>query len=525
MLRKSRDNLKVKQLSADEAVKLIKDKDTVVICGAGGGIVEPTSLIEALSKRYKESSEPKDLTLVVSSGPGDRDNRGISPLAQSGLVRRAIQGHWGQSPRLADMVDRNEIEGYNYPIGVMCQLFRTAAAGQPGLITHVGLGTFIDPRQKGGKLNEKTTEELIKLINIEGKDYLFYPSIFADVAIIRGTTADSNGNISMEDEICFMDVLATAQAVHNNGGIVICQVQKVVKANTLHPKTVKVPGYLVDAIVVEPNQPQLYDAPINRFMSGDFVLDSDEVIPMELNHRKIVARRALLEAKPGYVGNLGVGIADGIGVVAREEGVEDEFVLTVEHGESGGIPAQGIFIGAGYNIQSIIDMPSQFDFYDGGGLDIAFLSFAEVDRYGNVNVHKFNEKVMGTGGFINISQNTKKVIFCGTLTAGGFKAEIIDGTISIKQEGKFKKFVDKITEITFNGKDAILRDQEILYVTERAVFKLVNDGLELIEIAQGIDIEKDIIELMGFKPKVSKELKFMDKRIFLERKMGIKENF
>lgn len=512
-----------KIMTADEAVKYVPDNSTVAFCGAGGGLTEATSVIEALAKRYKETQEPKNLTYYHSTGLGDRADRGMSPLAQKGMVKRIIGGHWGQSPRLCEMAERNEVEAYNFPQGVLSQLLRTSAAGQPGILTHVGLGTFADPRQQGGKLNECTKEELIKIMEIAGKEYLFYPSIPIDVAIIRGTTADTEGYISMEDEIAYLDALAMAQAAHNNGGIVIAQVQKIVKARTLHPKNVKVPGYLVDALVVVPEQPQLYSGVTDRFLSGDYIMDPGEVVPLLLNERKVIARRALFEVKSGYVGNVGVGIADGIGIVAREEGVDEKFTLTVETGPIGGVSAQGIFFGASVNMQAMLDMPSQFDFYDGGGLDVCFLSFAEVDKFGNVNVHKFNGKIMGTGGFVNICQNTKKVIFCGTLTAGSLKVSVEEGKVKINQEGKFKKMISQVPEITFNGSDAIKRGQDVIYITERAVFRLTEDGLELCEIAPGMDIENDIVAKMGFVPKIASDLKQMDHRIFLEASMGIKK--
>ncbi|MBP1926477.1 acetate CoA-transferase [Sedimentibacter acidaminivorans] len=510
-------------LTADEVVKYIPDNATVGFCGAGGGLTEATTVIEALAKRYRETQEPKSLTYYHSTGLGDRADRGMSPLAQKGMVKRVIGGHWGQSPRLAEMAERNEIEAYNFPQGVVAQLLRTAAAGQPGILTHVGLGTFTDPRQQGGKLNERTKENLIKIMEVNGKEYLFYPAIPIDVAIIRGTTSDTEGYISMEDEIAYLDALALAQAAHNNGGIVIAQVQKLVKARTLHPKNIRIPGFLVDALVVVPEQPQLYSGSINRFMSGDYVMDPGEVIPLPLNERKVIARRALMEVKTGNVGNVGVGIADGIGVVAREEGVSEEFTLTVETGPIGGVSAQGIFFGASVNMQAMLDMPAQFDFYDGGGLDVCFLSFAELDQSGNVNVHKFNGKIMGTGGFVNICQNTKKVIFCGTLTAGGLKVAVEDGKVVIKQEGKFEKMIPQVQEITFNGSDAIKRGQEVLYITERAVFRLTEKGMMLCEIAPSMDVEKDILSKMGFIPIISSDLKEMDQRLFIDSPMNIKK--
>ncbi len=488
-------------------------------------MTEPTAIIDALVRRYRAESEPKHLTVMHTSGLGDRGDRGMSPLALPGLIKRIIGGHWGQSPRLAEMAERNEIEAYNFPQGTMSQLFRCAAAGQPGLLTKVGLGTFIDPRNQGGKLNEITTEELIQIVTLANEEWMFYPAIAPDVAIIRGTTCDLDGYVTMEDEISYLDTLAMAQAAHNNGGTVIAQVKRVVKAGSLHPKSVRIPGFIVDAVVEVPEQKQLYVSEVDRFISGDFQAVSEKSNFLKLSERKVIARRALMEVSPGDVGNVGVGIPDGVGPVAREEGIADSFTLTVEHGTCGGESLQGIFFGASINMRAMLDMPSQFDFYHGGGLDIALLSFAEVDRMGNVNVHKFNGKIMGTGGFIDICQTSKKVVFCGTLTAGSLKVTAGDFGLQIDQEGKFRKFIDDCQEITFSGPDALARGQEVIYVTERAVFRLNREGLVLCEAAPGIDIEHDIFEQMGFRPQIAENLTMMDSRLFMDVQMGLENEW
>lgn len=396
-----------------------------------------------------------------------------------------------------------------------------AAAHQPGIISDIGIGTFVDPRQQGGKLNEVTKEDLIKLVEFDNKEYLYYKAIAPDIAFIRATTCDSEGYATFEDEVMYLDALVIAQAVHNNGGIVMMQVQKMVKKATLHPKSVRIPGYLVDIVVVDPDQSQLYGgAPVNRFISGDFTLDDSTKLSLPLNQRKLVARRALFEMRKGAVGNVGVGIADGIGLVAREEGCADDFILTVETGPIGGITSQGIAFGANVNTRAILDMTSQFDFYHGGGLDVCYLSFAEVDQHGNVGVHKFNGKIMGTGGFIDISATSKKIIFCGTLTAGSLKTEIADGKLHIVQEGRVNKFIRELPEITFSGKIALERGLDVRYITERAVFTLKEDGLHLIEIAPGVDLQKDILDKMDFTPVISPELKLMDERLFIDAAMG-----
>jgi acetate CoA-transferase len=512
---------RVPVLSAEEAVARIPSGAMVAICGAGGGVVEPTALIQALVRRFDETQQPRDLGLLHTTGLGDRAERGMSPLARPGLCARVIGGHWAQSPRLADMAERNEIEAWNLPQGVICQLLRASAAGQPGILTHVGLGTFIDPRQTGGKLNKRTREDLVRLMEIDGRETLFYKAPRIDVAIIRGTTADTDGYVSMEEEIAYLDTLAAAQAAHNNGGLVIVQVQRLVRAGTLHPRSVRIPGFLVDALVVVPEQTQLYTG-TSRFFSGDFTAEEGEATPLPLTERKLVARRALLEIGPGDVGNVGVGISDGIGMVAREEGVEREFTLTVETGAVGGVSAQGIFFGATYNMRALMDMPAQFDFYDGGGLDVCFLSFAEFDQAGNVNVHRFNGRIVGTGGFVNISQNSRKVVFSGTLTAGGLKTAFEDGALHIEQEGRFRKLVARVPEVTFNAADALRCGQEVLYITERAVFRLTPEGVELTEIAPGIDLERDILSRMEFRPRIAAVLRTMDSRLFRVPAMGIR---
>ncbi|EMX2345964.1 acetate CoA-transferase YdiF, partial [Escherichia coli] len=362
---------------------------------------------------------------------------------------------------------------------------------------------------------------LIKLVEFDNKEYLYYKAIAPDIAFIRATTCDSEGYATFEDEVMYLDALVIAQAVHNNGGIVMMQVQKMVKKATLHPKSVRIPGYLVDIVVVDPDQTQLYGgAPVNRFISGDFTLDDSTKLSLPLNQRKLVARRALFEMRKGAVGNVGVGIADGIGLVAREEGCADDFILTVETGPIGGITSQGIAFGANVNTRAILDMTSQFDFYHGGGLDVCYLSFAEVDQHGNVGVHKFNGKIMGTGGFIDISATSKKIVFCGTLIAGSLKTEITDGKLNIVQEGRVKKFIRELPEITFSGKIALERGLDVRYITERAVFTLKEDGLHLIEIAPGVDLQKDILDKMDFTPVISPELKLMDERLFIDAAMG-----
>lgn len=525
MVKNTENYRRVPLLSPSAAASLVPSAGTVCFCGAGGGIMEPTAVIEALAKHFDECGEPRNLTIVTTTGLGDRAERGISPLAKEGLCKRAILGHWGQSPRICELAEKNLIEGYNYPQGVLSQMWRAIAAHQPGIITQTGLGTFLDPRQKGAKLNDVTKEDLVSLMEIDGEEYLFYKAFKPDVCVIRGSTADVEGYISLEDEVTLMDVLPMAQAAHNNGGIVIAQVKRLVKKGSIPPKEVKVPGYLVDYLVVCEEQEPIYGVKDSSYIGGHYVADEQSSEPLPLTERKVIARRALIEAKPGDVGNLGVGIADGIGACAAEEGVDQAVTLTTEHGVSGGVTVQGHAFGACVNMKSIIDMPAQFDFYDGGGLDICYVSFAEVDEKGNVNVHKFNGKIMGTGGFVNITQNSKKVVFCGTLKSGKLRTKVGDGQIEITQEGKYIKMVRQVEEITFSSADAIRRNQEVLYVTERAVFRLTKDGVMLTEVAPGIDIEKDILAHMEFKPILAEQIGVMDARIFTDAPMKLDQDW
>lgn len=506
--------------SALDAVGVISDGATISIGGSGGGVLEPNVLIEALAQRFLATGHPRDVTILHCTGIGDRKEGGLGRLAHTGLIRRIIGGNYAMSPPIGEMVLNNQVEAYNFPQGVMSQLHREIAAGRPGLVTHVGLHTFIDPRVDGGKLNSRTTEDLVELVHLAGREWLFYRSLPIDVAFIRATTADENGNLSFEQEGAKLDMLSIAQAARNSGGHVIAQVKRLARAGTLKPHDVVVPGILVDAIVVTPEQWQTAEAEYNPALSGELRVPMEHVPRLALDERKVVARRAIEELRPGSVVNLGVGMADGIAAVAAEEGILEHFTLTVEQGVVGGAPALGLIFGVAYNPDAIIDQPAQFDFYDGGGLDMTFLGFAQVDSRGNVNVSKFAGRLIGTGGFVNISQNARKVVFCGTLTSGRLETSVCDGHLEIRQEGRHRKFVQDIEHITFNAPYAAERGQEVMYVTERAVFCLDEDGLVLTEVAPGVDLERDVLSQMEFRPKVSSRLRFMDTRYFQSDAVG-----
>jgi propionate CoA-transferase len=501
----SRQVLK-KVIPVEDAISVLHDGDVLATSGYGGHGM-PEQLLVALAQRFRETGRPQGLTLVHATGQGDAKDKGLNLLAHEGLLHRVIGGYFGLAPKIGQLILDDRIQAYNFPEGVITHLYRDIAAGKPGTLSRVGLGTFVDPRLEGGRMNRVTTEDLVEVMTVGGEEYLFYKAFPINVAFIRGTTADPDGNVTMEKEALLLENLAMAIAARNSHGFVICQVERVAAEGSLDSRHVRLPGVFVDAVVVaEPeHHTQTYGTVYNPALSGELRIPVTMLAPLPLDDRKIIARRAAMELLPNSVVNLGIGLPENVGPVASEEKIYDLMTLTVDPGVMGGVPASGADFGAAINCQAVIDHCSQFDFIDGGGLDCAFLGFAECDGAGNVNASRYAGRISGCGGFINISQNAKKVVFMGTFMAGGRS-----------------KFVERVAQVTFSGTLAARQGKPVLYVTERCVLRLTGAGLALTEIAPGVDLERDVLRHLPFKPLVERPA-IMDSALFAAPPMGLRE--
>lgn len=506
-----------KFVSPEQAAALIGDGDTVALVGGGGGLCEASALHAAVEARFLATGAPRGLTVVHSLGIGDRQARGLNRFAHEGLVRKVIGGHWVWSPRMQDLARRDLIEAYVLPAGVAMQLFREIGAGRPGLFTHVGLGTFVDPRLDGGRMNAAAGAPLAELVTIEGRELLRYLPFPVHVALLRGSMADPQGNVSLDQEPANLDIQAVALAARNSGGKVIVQVRTAVAAGALPARSVRIPGAWVDAVVVDPAQAMGYDVVHDPTLSGEIKGPAADPAAPAFNVRQVIARRAAEELRDGAVINYGFGIPDGVARLVAARGQLARHWQTIEHGTYGGELLDGTLFGYARNATAMIDGPTQFDFYSGGGLDIAFLGFGEVDARGDVNVSKLGGVPVGPGGFIDIAQNARKVVFCGTFDAKGTRLDIGQGRLAVARHGEVAKFVPRVEQVTWSGAEALKRGQEALYITERAVFRLTTAGVTLVEVAPGIDPARDVIARMGFAPHVPRDPAPMDPTHFTEQ--------
>ncbi len=489
-----------KFITADQAAALIADAATVGLVGGGGGLMEASTVFAAIERRFLATRHPADLTLVHALGIGDRKTMGLNRFAHEGMVKRVIGGHWVWSPRMQELARSEKIEAYVLPAGVLMQLYREIGAGRPGLVSHVGLGTFVDPRLDGGRMNAAAKASLVDVVAIDGEEWLRYKSFPLNVAIIRGTYADPQGNVSLIGEAANLDIHAIALAAHNSGGKVIAQVRHAVEAKSLPARQVNVPGALVDAVVVDPDQRTGYDIAVDPALSGERRGAAAPEPPQPFTARQVIAHRAAEELQDGAVVNYGYGMPDGVAKLVATRGHGDRYYQSIEHGAYGGTLLEGSLFGYARNPTAIIDAPSQFDFYSGGGLDIAFLGFGQIDAAGNVNVSKLSGLPVGPGGFIDIAQNARKVVFCGTFDTKNVELATGDGRMRIMRHGDVRKMVRHVDQITFAGPQALRQGQEIVYVTERAVFRLTAEGVVLTEIAPGVDLTRDVLDRMDFRP-------------------------
>lgn len=531
-------------ISAADAAKLIPDGATVAVAGMGlSGWAEEIAC--AVRDRYKETGHPKGLHLKQASALGDwgvgnsfigwdrtrRDEpdtahgaRGATRFGEAGpgLITKWTSAHIGSAFTLCDQARAEQLESYCLPQGVIVNLWREIAAGRPGLLTKTGLGTFVDPRVEGGRMNESAKDELVKVVEFGGEEYLYYPTFPVNVALLRGTIADEDGNISFAHESVINEGLAVAEATKNTGGIVIVQVEYLAKRETLNPKDVKIPGILVDYVVKARDPMSCWQAEGDYWepsFSGQIKIPLDEIKPIPFDERKVICRRCAMELKKGDVINLGVGMPADVSKVVAEEGLLDEVTMSTESGMVGGVPSALPSFGSAYNPQAIMTPNDMFDFISGGGLDVTCLGIGEADQYGNNNVSRMGKRLTGPGGFIDITAATKKVIFAGTFM-GKARLTVGDGKITVDEEGTIRKFVDTVGQITFAGQYAPA-DQEVLFITERAVFKLIDKKMTLIEIAPGLDLQKDVLDQMGFTPAVADDLKTMDPGLFQETWGGL----
>ncbi|WAH61122.1 acyl CoA:acetate/3-ketoacid CoA transferase [Pseudomonas silvicola] len=519
-----------KLITAEQAAGLIHDHDTVTV-SSSSGLACPDSVLAALGQRYRQTAHPAGLTMLHPIAAGDMYGiKGIEHLAQPGMINTVLAGSYPSGPsslpmpEIWRMITDNEIAAYNVPSGILFDLHKDAAAKRPGVLTKVGLDTFADPARQGCAMNALASEQaIVQKVAFAGEDWLFFPTIVPNVAIIRATTADERGNLSYEHEGGLLGALDQALAVRNNGGIVIAQVKRVVRAGSLKPHDVHVPCNLVDHIVVAPDQMQTTQVVYDPAISGEIQQPESAFEFAPWGAEKVIARRAAMQVEKGMAVNLGFGISANVPRILLEEGFNGDATWVIEQGAVGGMPLLGFAFGCAANADAIMPSSAQFTYFQGGGFDLTLLSFLQIDRYGNVNVSKLPGKpylTAGCGGFVDITTHAKRIVFSGFFTAGA-KQSVADGQLAIQQDGKSRKLVEDVDHVTFSGRMALQRGQDVTYVTERCVMKLTADGLVVTEIAPGIDLERDVLAQAEFSLLVADDLKVMDPRLFTEAPMGL----
>ncbi|MBI5034769.1 MAG: acyl CoA:acetate/3-ketoacid CoA transferase [Chloroflexi bacterium] len=522
---------RIQVITAEQAAALIPNESIVVI-SSSSGLHCPDAVLKAIGERFAKTGEPRNITSIHPIASGDMYGvAGVDHLAQKGLLKRTIAGSYPSgpssmpSPKIWQMINNDEVEAYNFPSGTLFHMLREAAAKRPGVLTQVGIDTFIDPRRNGGRMNRITPPEVVRLVEFEDQEWLYFKSIQPDVAIIRGTTADEFGNISMEHEGAFVGAYDVALSARNNRGVVIAQVKRLTTAGALHPQMVRVPGILVDYVVVAPDQWQTTQTPYDPAISGEIRRPLHEFKPLPFNTDKVIARRAAMTLRKDEAVNLGFGISALVPEILLEEGLHGEVTWVIEQGAVGGLPLTGFPFGCAVNAQAFVPSPDQFTYFHGAGFDRSLLSFMQVDADGNVNVSRLAARphvTAGAGGFIDITANGRNLVFSGYFTAGGLELEIEDGKLRIVKEGKARKFTREVEHVTFSGRRARVNNQNALYVTERCVITLEREGLTVVEIAPGIDLQRDVLAQADIELRVSPNLKMMDAWLFRPERMELK---
>ena len=518
-------------VSAAEAVKHIGDDATVTV-NSSSGLCCPDAVLKALGERFDREQHPRNLTMLHPIAAGDMSGvKGVDHIAKSGLISRIIAGSYPSGPSSSDppliwqMLGANEIAAYNVPSGIMFDIHREAAAKRPGVLTKIGLDTFVDPAHEGCAMNAKAaTTPIVKRISFEGEEWLYFPAIIPNIAIIRATSSDERGNLTFEHEGAYIGALDLAMAAHNNGGIVIAQVKRIIRDHPLKPHDVQVPGILVDFIVEAPEQWQTTQTPYDPAISGEVFRPLDSFSHMEFGTGKAIARRVAQELKAGWAVNLGFGVSANVPRILLEEGLHGKTTWVIEQGAVGGIPLLDFQFGCSSNAEAIVASPSQFTYFQAAGFDCALLSFLQIDSHGSVNVSKLGVRphvTAGAGGFVDITSRAKKIVYSGFFNAGA-KMEIRDGKLHIEKEGRVKKLVREVEQISFSGKRAVMQGQDITYVTERCVMKLTREGVVVTEIAPGAELQSNILDQSEFPLIISPKLGPMSTALFQPATMGLK---